>query len=238
MARSFHADHRSPFTRQLPKLWRKTAPENKVGPHEMLLRSLAVISAVAAPCLAEAAGLDISFYGEPPVLPPGRRLNVVAGVNPGLPVVFDLSQSDRVVLRPVAEGETLTATQPHFRFEWREDKSARFYRLIPPTVLAELSAANARDTETAEGKDYELKATQRYFRQGEILRTCLPPNKPFRGTLTFFFVIGAAGTLDTAHVQPEGSIAECVLEQAKGAAFDVPPKAGPFTAKADIRVTE
>lgn len=201
-------------------------------------RSLALIPAVAVSCLAEAAGLDISFYGEPPMFPPGRRLNVAAGVNPGLPVVFDLTQSDRVVLRPVADGEAPTETQPHFRFEWREDKSARFYRLIPSAVLTALSAANARDTETTEGKDYELKATERYLRQGEILRTCLPPTKPFRGNLTFFFVIDSTGKLDTAYVRPEGAIAECLQEQAKGTAFEVPPKAGSFTAKADIRVTQ
>ncbi len=32
MAISFPADHCRPFTQQLPKLWRKTAPENKVRP--------------------------------------------------------------------------------------------------------------------------------------------------------------------------------------------------------------
>lgn len=207
-------------------------------PHEMRLRSLALLSAVTVATLADAAGLDISFYGPPPTFPPGKRLNVAADVNPGVPVVFDLSEPDRVVLRPAVQGETPTATQPLFKFEWREDKSARFYRLTPSALLAELSTANATDTGTTEGKDFEQKALQQYLRQGEVLRTCLPPTKPFRGSLTFFIVIGPTGKLDTALVQPEGSVAECILEQAKEATFGSPPGARPFTAKADIRVTQ
>jgi hypothetical protein len=187
--------------------------------------------------VVEAAGFDISFYGSPPTFPPGRRLSIVTGVNPGVPVVFDLSDSSRVVLRPATEGETPTEAQPLFKFEWREDKSARFYRLAPYTLLAELSAANAADTASTEGKDFEQKALQQYLRQGEVLRVCLPPTKPFRGSLKFFIVVGANGKLNNALVQPEGAIAECILEQAKDATFGLPPTA-PFTVKADIRVTQ
>ncbi|MBI4987679.1 MAG: hypothetical protein HZC23_02565 [Rhodocyclales bacterium] len=188
--------------------------------------------------MAEGAGFDISFYGTPPTLPPGRRLTVVAGVNPGLPVVFDLSEPDRVVLRPAAQGEASTEAQPLFKFEWREDKSARFYKLTPTKLLAELSAQNATDTETTDGKDFEQKALQQYLRQGEVLRTCLPPSKPFRGSLTFFIVVGPTGKLDMAIIQPEGSVAECILEQTKEATFASPPGAHTFTVKADIRVTQ
>lgn len=205
----------------------------------MRLRSAVLLFAISvASLVVEAAGFDISFYGAPPTFPPGRRLSVVAGVNPGVPVVFDLSDSSRVVLRPATQGETPTEEQPLFMFEWREDKSARFYRLTPSTLLAELSAANASDTESTEGKDFEQKALQQYLRQGEVLRACLPPTKPFRGSLTFFIVIGSNGKLDKALVQPEGSVAECILEQTKEATFGLPPGARRFTAKADIRVTQ
>jgi hypothetical protein len=204
----------------------------------MRLRSAVLLFAITiASSLTDAAGFDISFYETPPTFPPGRRLNIVAGVNPGIPVVFDLSEPDRVVLRPAAQGETPTEAQPLFQFEWREDKSARFYRLTSPILLAELSAQNATDTQTTDGKDFEQKALQQYLRQGEVLRTCLPPSKPFRGSLTFFIVVGPTGKLNKAIVRPEGSVAECILEQAKEATFASPPGARTFTAKADIRVT-
>lgn len=204
----------------------------------MRLRSLVLISVISAASLAEAAGLDISFYGPPPAFPPGKRLSVAAGVNPGIPVVFDLSGSDRVVLRPAIQGEAATAEQPLFKFEWLEDKSARFYKLTPPTLLAELSTANAKDTQTPEGKDFEQEVLKKYLQQGEILRACLPPSKPFRGTILFFIVVAPNGKLNDAIVQPEGSIAECILERAKEPTFDFPPNGQPFTAKADIHVTE
>jgi len=201
-------------------------------------RSCALIVAVSFTGWADAAGLEISFYGPPPVLPPGKHLSVVSGVDPGIPVVFDLSEADRVILRPATEGELPTEAQPVFRFEWREGKSARFYRLLPAAQLAELSAANVRDTDSVDGKNYELKALQRYLHQGKILRTCLPPSKPFRGSLTVFIVIDSNGKLDNAFVQPEGSVAECVLEHARGTTFQTPPGARQFTAKAAIRITE
>lgn len=205
----------------------------------MRFRSAVLLVAISfASSLTEAAGFDISFYGTPPTFPPGRRLAIVADVNPGVPVAFDLAEPDRVVLRPAAQGEIPSATQPLFKFEWQEDKSARFYRLTPSALLAQLSAANATDTETTEGKEFEQKVLQQYLRQGEVLRACLPPSKPFRGSLTFFIVVGSNGKLDKSLVQPEGSVAECILEQAKETAFGSPPGARKFTAKADIRVTE
>jgi len=205
----------------------------------MRLRPAVLLFAITiASSLAGAAGFDINFYGKPPTFPPGSRLSIVAGVNPGAPVVFDLSEPNRVVLRPAAKGEMPTEVQPLFMFEWQEDKSARFYRLTPPMLLADLSAANAADTETTDGKNFEQKVLQQYLREGEVLRNCLPPSKPFGGSLTFFIVVGANGKLDKALVQPEGSVAECIQEQAKEPMFGSPPGARPFTAKADIHVTQ
>lgn len=204
----------------------------------MRILSLVIFFVISfATTIAGAAGLNISFYGVPPTFPPDSRLTVVAGVNPEIPVVFDLSQPGHVVLRPAAQGETATETKPLFKFEWQEDKSARFYRLIPPTLLADLAAQNGIDTKTTEGKDYEQKVLQHYLRQGEVLRTCLPPSKPFSGSLTFFILVSSTGKLDKAFVYPEGTVAECIQEQAKETTFDSPPGARPFMAKADIHVT-
>ena len=136
------------------------------------------------------------------------------------------------------QGETSTAAQPFFKFEWMEDKSTRFYKLTPPALLAELSAANEKDTQTPEGKNFEQAVLQKYLQQGEVLQACLPPSKPFRGTLLFFIAVAPNGKFEHAVVQPEGSIAECILERAKEPTFNSPPGGQPFTAKADIHVTE
>lgn len=205
----------------------------------MRLRSASLLFAITvASSLAGAAGFDISFYETPPTFPPGSRLTIATGVNPGTPVVFDLSEPKRVVLRPAAKGEMPTEAQHFFIFDWQKDKSARFYRLTPPTLLANLSAANMADTETTEGKNFEQKVLKLYLREGEILRNCLPSNVPSGASLTFFIVVGANGELDKSIVQPEGAVAECIQEQAKVPMFGSPPGARPFTAKADIHVTQ
>jgi hypothetical protein len=165
-------------------------------------------------------------------------LTVASGVEPGVPVVFDLSQPNQVTLRPAAKGESATEPQPWFTFEWQEDKTARFYRLPDPALLARLSAENERDSADAEGKKFEQRVVKQYLQDGAVLRACLPPSKPGSGTLTFYIVVSATGSLENAIVLPQGAVSECILEQAKTKTFDAPANARSFTAMARINVTE
>lgn len=79
-------------------------------------------------------------------------------------------------------------------FQWQqafagclEKKEILLEQIIPQVLqLAELSAANHLDTSSPEGKQFEQQVPLRYLNHGEVLRACLPPSKPFRGSLTFF----------------------------------------------------
>ena len=186
---------------------------------------------------ASATALDISFYGAPPDLPTGAKLTVVSGVDAGIPVVFDSSNSKNVMLRPAKDNEIAEGKQALFRFEWQEDKSARFYRLAPSSLIKKLSDANSQDILDAGNKQFEIEVIQQFTKQGAILRACLPDSKPLHDQLKFFIVISSDGTLKEAIVQPEGSIAECILEAAKKQSFSKPPNGRSFTAKAEIQVT-
>jgi hypothetical protein len=163
-------------------------------------------------------------------------LHVVAGVQPGVPVVFDTSSPDRVVLRPAGKRETTNETRPVYRFEWQTDGTARFYELADPKVLERLSRQNAESTTSAEGRRYESKVIDTFFSGSKVLQACLPPDKSFHGTITAFIVVGKDGKQEEALVLPEGSVAECITRATATRTYPSPPR--PFTAKAEIRVTE
>jgi hypothetical protein len=163
---------------------------------------------------------------------------VTAGVNAGTPIVFEFTQADRIVLRPAAPDEAPTPERSVFRFEWRPDRSARFYRLASAALLNELSAANAADTQDAEGKAFEQKIFRQYLRDGEILRLCLPPNSQLQGSVSIFATLSDSGQLKHALVQPKGGMAECILESTKDMTFEAPPGARAFTAHTEIRLSQ
>jgi hypothetical protein len=108
---------------------------------------------------------------------------------------------------------------------------------VPPSLIKKRSDANFQDVLDARHKQFEIEVIQQFTKQGAILRACLPDSKPFHDKLVFFIVISSDGTLKDAVVQPEGSIAECILEAAKKQSFGKPPNGSSFTAKAEIQVT-
>jgi hypothetical protein len=185
---------------------------------------------------ALAAGLDISFYGKPPEFPAGRRLSVVAGVNAGIPMVFDLSQEQRIVLRPASQSEVNTETYQVYKFEWQKDKSARFYRATPPSVLANLAAANAIDSASPEGRAFEEKLLKNYLQNGAVMHSCLSSTSVPQSRIEVIVVAAPQGSIEQAIVRPEGSLSECILEKAKDAFFGPSPTGRKFTAATEIDV--
>lgn len=141
-----------------------------------------------------------------------------------------------MILRPARSDEQSNKLRPVYLFEWLADKSARFYELADPEEIKSLFRQNEADTATAEGKAYELKAIQRFFDGGKVLQGCLPPQKPYRGSITAYFVVTEMGGRDRAVVLPEGSVSECITEAASKAGYPVPTHR--FTAKAEINVTK
>lgn len=183
-----------------------------------------------------ANALEFTFSGRTPSTVSGRPVQVVDGVEPGVPVLFDASSQERTVLRPAREDETSTNTRPIYRFEWESKDLAHFYELVDPSISKELTEQNARDTASPEGKAYELKVIDAYFAHGKVFETCLPPSKPFHGTITAFIVVTEKGKQQKVVLLPEGSVAECIAKAAESRTYPTPP--GRFTAKASVRVTK
>jgi hypothetical protein len=69
-----------------------------------------------------------------------------------------VSSPGQTILRPARSNEKTNSLRPIYRFEWKADKSARFYELVDPNELDRLSRQNAIDTASSDGKEYELKA--------------------------------------------------------------------------------
>lgn len=179
-----------------------------------------------------ASSLDFSFYGRPPDSVAGGTVQITAGVVPGVPVLFETSGLHLTILRPASEDEVKNRKQPIYRFEWQQDKSARFYELADPVVIERLTRQNATDTASPEGKKYELSAVQKFFDGARVLQKCVPPK--FLGTITAFFMVSDGGKRERVIVLPEGGIAECITESASATDFPKPPYQ--FTVKAEIVV--
>lgn len=207
---------------------------SSVSPTKIEFRNTAKVPTPPTDSAAQRPSLEFSFSGRTPNTDAAHPVQVVAGVDPGIPVLFDTSSPGRTILRPAKNDETTNEARPVYRFEWDGQKSAHFYELANPSVLKALSERNMKNTASPEGKAYEQKVIETYFSQGKVLQTCLPANKPFDGTLTAFVVVGASGRQEQAVVLPEGSVAECIKKEAGSPTYPKSPH--PFTAKASIRV--
>lgn len=199
--------------------------------HQFALRMTLIFSVAFA---SSAEALDFDFTDRAPDLSGNFKVRVAAGVLPGIPVLFDLSQPKKVVLRPARSDEQSNESRPVYRFEWQQDKSAMFYELHNPELLKKLSALNAKDIASPQGKAYELKVVQSFFANGKVLQTCLPHN--FIGGITAYIVVGESGNQEQVVVLPEGSAAQCILKETNARTYPVPSSR--FVAKASIRVTE
>jgi hypothetical protein len=73
MAISFPADHCRPFTQQLPKLWRKTAPENKVRGLQM--RSLCTLVLFPLFCICSLKAGAVTSNATVPDLTKGQSIS-------------------------------------------------------------------------------------------------------------------------------------------------------------------
>ncbi len=200
------------------------------------IANLTLAAAVAFPMGHPPKDLDISFFGRRVDTSGGRLLEVVAGVVPGVPVLFDTSSPDKIVLRPARDNEGTTDTRPVYRFEWQADKSARFFELANPETLKRLAEQNAKDSATAEGKAYEAKVVDVFFDGGKVLQACLPPENPFQGSITAFVVVAEDGQQDQVIVLPEGSVAECITKATIKRRYTAPVRR--FTVQTRIAVTE
>ncbi|MEK8088086.1 hypothetical protein WNB94_16910 [Aquabacterium sp. A3] len=196
-----------------------------------------ILTALALLLAASAHAQDFSFVGRKPDLSGNRKLHVVKGVDPGVPVVFDTVSSERVVLRPATPAERSTPENPVYRFEWQKDKSIFFFELIDPDLLKRLDQQNTRSTASADGKAYELRVITAFFDQGKTLQLCVPSTKSARGVITAYIKVGASGEQEQALVLPEGGIAQCIMEATRSYTYPIPP-ASPFVAKAVVNVTE
>jgi hypothetical protein len=194
---------------------------------------LTTLALLAAPLAASA--LDFTFFGRKPEAEPSRPVKVVSGVDPGVPVLFDMSSPEFIVLRAARADEHSTKQRAVYRFEWQKDGSARFYELANPHDIAGLDQQNRESTSDEYGKKTERHVLQTFLAEGSVLRTCLPPERPFIGTLVVYVVVGANGQHKRALVLPEGGVAECILSTSKSTSYANVDR--PFTAKASIRIT-
>lgn len=198
---------------------------------------LSILTALAFLLAASAHAQDFAFVGRKPDLSGSRRLQVVKGVDPGVPVVFDAVSTERVVLRPATPEEHSTPEQPVYRFEWQKDKSILFFELIDPDLLKRLDQQNTRSTASTDGKEYELRVLKAFFDQGKTLQRCVPSNASARGVITAYIKVGASGEQEQSLVLPEGGVAQCIMDAMRSYTYPIPP-ASPFVAKAVVNVTE
>jgi hypothetical protein len=213
----------------------KVAFESSLDAFRSILRSYTFISdRVEIEKSANARSLDFDFTGRTPDLSGNIKVQVIEGVLPGIPVLFDRSQPEKIVLRPATSDEQSNDTRPVYRFEWQEDKTAMFYELHDPTQLQQLSERNAKDSATPEGKAFESKVVPNFFADGKVLQTCLP--KKFIGDITAFVVIGESGNQEQVIVLPEGSVAQCIVKETKDRSYPAPSSR--FVAKASLHVAE
>jgi hypothetical protein len=201
----------------------------------MHLRAARLLTTVSLLLPLSAAALEFTFFGRKPETQPSRPVKIVAGVEPGASVVFDMSSPDFTVLRPATAGEKSTKERAVYRFEWQPDGTARFFELADLDEIAVMDRENADHTATPEGKKRETEILQTYLANGGVLRSCLPPEKPFRGTLSIYVVVATEGTIERALVLPEGGVAECIMNQATQK--PLPRGSGKLTAKASVRIT-
>ena len=213
----------------------KAAFESSLDAFRSILRSYTFVSdKVETEERAKAKGFDFDFTGRPPDLSGNVKVHVVDGVLPGIPVLFDRSQSEKIVLRPATSDEQSNEIRPVYKFEWQENKTAMFYELHDPKQLEQLSKRNAQDSATAEGKAYESKVVPNFFADGKVLQTCLP--KKFSGDITAYVVIDKNGKQEQVIVLPEGSVAQCILKETRNRSYPAPSSG--FVAKVSLHVTE
>ncbi|WP_062627323.1 hypothetical protein [Ferriphaselus amnicola] len=179
-------------------------------------------------------GLSFAFAGHAPDFPQTAKMNVGAGVVPGIPVLFDDSESGKVTLRPATNLETSNDIRPIYRFEWQEDNTAMFYKLYEPSRIERLLTRNAHDSSSPEGKSYERDVVTSFFDNGRVLQTCI--SKKFSGNITAFIVIDSQGRQEQVTVTPEGSVAQCIINETVNRRY--PPTSSGFVAKASVQVKE
>ncbi len=184
--------------------------------------------------VSNAGALDLVFTGRTPDFPKTSKVEVTSGVMPGIPVLFDLSQKNRVILRPARSDEQTTKTRPVYRFEWQQDKSTMFYELYDPKLLDELSKSNAKDVAAPKGQDYEKKVIESFFENGKLLQTCVTSS--FAGDITAYVVINKDGDSEQVVILPEGSVAQCILKASHGK--KLPSPSSRFVAKASIHIKD
>jgi hypothetical protein len=168
-------------------------------------------------------------------MPNAEKLRVADGVSPATLVVFDVS-SGVPVLRPAKENEHSTDQRPVYRFEWVEDGAVMMYEVAPPSTVKDLDDLNAKTVSTAETKAYEKSAIGVFVDGGKTLGRCFAKGPKFRGVLVMYFTIEEDGSQGPIVIQPEGSIAQCIIEEAQSRTYPKPPMR--FVAKATVRVSE
>lgn len=179
-------------------------------------------------------GLSFAFAGRAPDFPKTAKMNVGAGVLPGIPVLFDDSESGKVMLRPATNGETSNDIHTIYRFEWQEDNTAMFYELYDPSRIERLLTRNSNDSASPEGKSYEMNVVSSFFDNGKVLQTCV--SKKFSGNITAFIVIDSQGRQEQVTVTPEGSVAQCIIKETVNRRY--PARSSGFVAKASVQVRE
>lgn len=201
----------------------------------LLLKTALQFSIVSAAGLAwSAQAVDFDFTGRAPDLAVNFEVQVEPGVVPGVPVVFDFSRPEKLVLRKAREDEQSDASRAVYRFEWQAEDKTMFYEMYDPQLIEQLKQRNAKNTDSPAAKDYELKVIQGFFGEGEVLQACLPPL--FTGEMTAYIVVGEQGNQEQVVIFPEGSIAQCIIKETANRTYPAP--AAPFVAKATVSFTQ
>jgi hypothetical protein len=177
-----------------------------------------------------------AFVGrEPDFIADAKQMKVAKGVTPGSPLVFESVSAGVVQLRPAGAEEISTLERPTYLFERGKNGAYVFFEISETKYLSELDRLNSIDTTSVAGKAFESATVSAFLESGKILRECIPSaTGPKLEKLTIYVVISAGGALERATVQPEGSVAQCILGKAPTTGYGGEAR---FVAKAKISVT-
>ncbi len=102
-------------------------------------------------------------------------------------------------------------------------------------MAATLEERNKIDTQTSEGKTYEMEATKVFWGNATFMRECAPPGSPVAEPLTILFVVKKDGTMGEMSITPETKVAACIKKHVANRRFPIPKKE--FVVRIDLQFT-
>jgi len=194
---------------------------------------LAALVLLPAPLLA----LELSFSGPPPDGLDGREVKLKDGLDITEPVALDLASPGTALVRSAGDDEEASAKHPLYRLEWTSDEKdkAKLFPVTPAAEIQRLRQANDATTGTAEAQRLQNSVVMAYLKNGDVLRECMGPQKNLPEALTLYVTLAPGQPQATAVIQPEGTIAECVLAAKERGTY--PAVKAPITARMRIALS-